>query len=258
MTYPKIELHVHLEGTVRPDLLLRIARRNDARLPVRTERELQELYRFRDFRHFIEIYTLTVDMLRTERDFREVVSAYAAEAKAHGAVYIEAIFGPTDAVRAGASWEATFTGYCDGAQQAWEEHGVRVNLTPDIGRQFTLEDAEKVAEHAIRFRDRGVVGLGSAAWRRSSRRSRLRGSSPRPGRRGSRPSRTPGRRPAPRPSPARSRRSARTGSATACARWRIPASCGSWRTGAPSLTCVRSRICAPASSRRCTSTRSRC
>jgi aminodeoxyfutalosine deaminase len=160
MTYPKIELHVHLEGTVRPRLLLRIARRNDARLPVRTERELRELYRFRDFRHFIEIYTLTVNALRTERDFREVVCAYAEEAKAHGAVYIEAIFGPTDSIRAGASWEATFTGYCDGAQQAWEEHGVRVNLTPDIGRQFTLEEAEKVTAHAIRFRDRGVVGLG--------------------------------------------------------------------------------------------------
>ena len=100
MTYPKIELHVHLEGTVRPGLLLRIARRHGARLPVGSERELGELYRFRDFGHFIEIYTLTVSVLRTERDFREVVCAYAAEAKAHGAVYVEAIFGPTDAVRA--------------------------------------------------------------------------------------------------------------------------------------------------------------
>jgi aminodeoxyfutalosine deaminase len=160
VTYPKIELHVHLEGTVRPELLFRIARRNDVRLPVQTEVELRELYRFRDFRHFIEIYTLTVGALRSERDFREVVTAYAAEAKAFGAVYLEAIFGPTDAVRAGASWQETFAGYCDGAQQAWEEHGVRVNLTPDIGRQFTLEEAEQVAAHAIRFRDRGVVGLG--------------------------------------------------------------------------------------------------
>jgi aminodeoxyfutalosine deaminase len=160
MTYPKIELHVHLEGTVRPELLLRIARRNEVRLPVQTEAEVRELYRFRDFPHFIEIYTLTVGALRTERDFREVVTAYAAEARALGAVYIEAIFGPTDAVRAGASWEEAFSGYCDGAQQAWEEHGVRVNLAPDIGRQFTLEEAEQVAAHAIRFRDRGVVGLG--------------------------------------------------------------------------------------------------
>jgi aminodeoxyfutalosine deaminase len=158
--YPKIELHVHLEGTVRPELLLRIARRNDVRLPVDTEDDLRRLYEFRDFAHFIEIYSLTINALRTERDFREVVLAYAAEAKAHGAVYLEAIFGPTDAVRAGASWEAVFAGYCDGAQQAWEEHGVRVNLTPDIARQYTMQEAEQVGLHAARFRDRGVVGLG--------------------------------------------------------------------------------------------------
>jgi aminodeoxyfutalosine deaminase len=101
-----------------------------------------------------------VSALRTERDFREVVTSYAAEAKAHGAVYVEAIFGPTDSVRAGTGWDEVFSGYCDGAQAAWEEHGVRVNLTPDIGRQFTLEEAAQVGRYAARYRDRGIVGLG--------------------------------------------------------------------------------------------------
>jgi aminodeoxyfutalosine deaminase len=160
MTYPKIELHLHLEGAVRPELLLRIARRNGFGLPAADVEGLQSLYEFRDFAHFIEVYILTVSALRTERDFREVVTSYAAEAKAHGAVYVEAIFGPTDSVRAGASWEEVFSGYCDGAQEAWEEHGVRVNLTPDIGRQFTPEEAAEVGRHAARYRDRGVVGLG--------------------------------------------------------------------------------------------------
>jgi aminodeoxyfutalosine deaminase len=160
MTYPKIELHLHLEGAVRPDLLFRIARRNDFRLPVDDVGGLQSLYEFRDFAHFIEVYILTVSALRTEQDFREVVTSYAAEAKAHGAVYVEAIFGPTDSVRAGAGWDAVFSGYCDGAQQAWEEHGVRVNLTPDIARQFTLEEAAEVGRYAARYRDRGIVGLG--------------------------------------------------------------------------------------------------
>lgn len=154
MTYPKIELHVHLEGTVRPDLLRRIARRNDVRLPAGLR------YAFRDFAHFIEMYTLTVTALRSERDFREVVVAYAAEAASHGAVYLEAIFGPTDAVRTGTSWDEVFSGYCDGARQAWEEHGVQVNLAPDIGRQFTLEEAQLVGRYAARYRDRGIVGLG--------------------------------------------------------------------------------------------------
>jgi aminodeoxyfutalosine deaminase len=160
LPYPKIELHLHLEGAVRPELLLRIARRNGVRLPVDDVDGLTSLYEFRDFPHFIEVYLLTVGALRTERDFREVVTAYAAEAKAHGAVYVEAIFGPTDSVRAGATWDEVFSGYCDGAQAAWEEHGVRINLTPDIARQFTLEEAEQVGRYAARYRDRGIVGLG--------------------------------------------------------------------------------------------------
>ena len=52
---PKIELHVHLEGTVRPETLLEIARRNDYPLPCSTAEELRELYEFRDFAHFIEV-----------------------------------------------------------------------------------------------------------------------------------------------------------------------------------------------------------
>lgn len=84
MTHPKIELHVHLEGTVRPALLFAIARRNRVGLPVATPEGLAELYRFRGFEHFLEVWWLTVTALRHERDFRVVVVAYAAEAVREG------------------------------------------------------------------------------------------------------------------------------------------------------------------------------
>ncbi len=158
--YPKIELHLHLEGATSPDLLMRIAQRNGVRLPVDDAESLEQMYAFRDFHQFIEVYAMVMHALRTEADFRELLLTYARQAKAHGAVYIEAIFGPTDSARLGVSWDEVFTGYCDGAQQAWEELGVRVNLTPDIGRQYTLEEAAQVGEYAARYRDRGVVGLG--------------------------------------------------------------------------------------------------
>jgi len=101
VSYPKIELHVHLEGTVRPKTLLEIARRNDYPLPADTEQGLAELYDFRDFRHFIEIWVLTTNALRTEEDFRQVVIEYAAEAAEHGAVYVEGIFSPAERARRG-------------------------------------------------------------------------------------------------------------------------------------------------------------
>jgi aminodeoxyfutalosine deaminase len=154
--YPKIELHVHLEGTVRPDTLRAIARRNDYALPD----DLESLYRFRDFRHFIEVWVLTTNALRTAADFRQVVVDYAAEAASHGAVYLEGIFSPAERVRRGASWQELFDGACDGAQAAREEHGVEVRLTPDIPRGFTQEEARATVEWAARYRERGVVGVG--------------------------------------------------------------------------------------------------
>jgi aminodeoxyfutalosine deaminase len=160
VTYPKIELHVHLEGTVRPATLLEIARRNDYPLPADTEEGLAELYDFRDFAHFIEIWILTTNALRTEEDFRQVVVDYAAEAASHGAVYLEAIFSPAERVERGIGWDEIFSGYCDGAQEARELHGVEVRLTPDIHRGSPLDGAEQVVRYSGKYRDRGVVGVG--------------------------------------------------------------------------------------------------
>jgi aminodeoxyfutalosine deaminase len=160
LTYPKIELHVHLEGTVRPATLLEIARRNDYALPAETEEGLAELYDFRDFAHFIEVWILTTHALRTEQDFRQVVVDYAAEAASHGAVYLEGIFSPGERVKRGVGWDTIFSGYCDGAQAARELHGVEVRLTPDIVRGFPLEDAEQVVRYSAAYRDRGIVGVG--------------------------------------------------------------------------------------------------
>ena len=160
MSRPKIELHVHLEGTVRPATLLEIAGRNDYALPSDTEEGLAALYDFRDFAHFIEVWILTTNALQTEEDFRQVVVDYAAEAASHGAVYLEAIFSPAERVARGIGWDEIFGGYCDGAQEARERHGVEVRLTPDIYRGCPLDEAEQVVRHSARYRDRGVVGVG--------------------------------------------------------------------------------------------------
>jgi aminodeoxyfutalosine deaminase len=106
------------------------------------------------------VWMLTTGALRTEKDFRQVVVDYAAEAASHGAVYIEGIFTPAEPAARGCDWDEVFAGYCDGAQQAAEQHGVHVRLTPDIPRGFPLEAAELTARYAVRYRDRGVVGLG--------------------------------------------------------------------------------------------------
>ena len=158
MTFPKIELHVHLEGTIRPKTLLEIAGRNGYALPAETEDELGALYDFEDFAHFIDVWMLTTGALRQEEDFRQILVDYSGEAASHGAVYLEAIFAPM--LRRGVDCDVMFSGYCDGVQEARELHGVEVRLTPDIPRGYTDEEAEATVRAASRYRDRGVVGLG--------------------------------------------------------------------------------------------------
>jgi aminodeoxyfutalosine deaminase len=158
--YPKIELHVHLEATVRPKTLLEIARRNGFDLPANTVEGLRELYRFRDFDHFIDVWILTTNALRTEDDFRQVVVDYAEEAARHGAVYIEGIFSPIERTWRGVRWEDVFEGYCSGVQEAKEVHGVEVRLTPDITRGAGPADGVELVRRAAPYRDRGIVGIG--------------------------------------------------------------------------------------------------
>ena len=157
--YPRIELHVHLEATVRPARLLEIARRNDVRPPARTEAGLRRFYRFNGFDSFIRAWIKTSRCLVRARDFHEVVVDYAEELAGQGCVYAEALFSPTEPAARGTPWQEVFEGYCDGADEARERWGVDVRFTPDITRDLPVELADDLVSWAVRFRERGVLGV---------------------------------------------------------------------------------------------------
>ena len=164
MTYPKIELHVHLEGTLRPETLLAIAEHNDVSLPFETSEELADHFHFRNLEHFIDIWLMVTSCLRTTEDFRRITVDYAGEAAEHGAVYIEGIFAPLQLVRRGVPWEDIYEGFCDGIVEAREMHGVEMRLTPDLTRNATPEEMEDSLRYAIAYRDRGIVAVGLGAF----------------------------------------------------------------------------------------------
>ncbi len=157
--YPTIELHVHFEATVRPELLLKIARRNRVELPSSSVEGLRRYYRVASFEQFIARWIATSRALCRADDFRAVVVDYAERAKAQGCVYIEGICSPTEPVLRGSSWEEVFEGYCDGAAEAREVHGVEVRLTPDVTRDFPAALGVRLARRAVKYRERGVVAL---------------------------------------------------------------------------------------------------
>jgi aminodeoxyfutalosine deaminase len=164
MTYPKIELHVHLEGTLRPETLMEIASCNGVTLPAATADELADQFHFTDLAHFIDVWLMVTSCLRTAHDFRKITVDYAGEAKKHGAVYIEGIFAPLQLVRRGVPWEEIYEGFCDGIQEARETHGVEMRLTPDLTRNATSEEMDDSLRYAIAYRERGIVGVGLGAF----------------------------------------------------------------------------------------------
>jgi aminodeoxyfutalosine deaminase len=164
VTYPKIELHVHLEGTLRPETLLSVAHCNDVTLPADSPEGLAELFRFTDLPHFIDVWLMVTACLRTADDFRRITVDYAGQAAEHGAVYIEGIFAPLQLVRRGVAWEKIYEGFCDGIQEAREVHGIEMRLTPDMTRNGSPEEIDDTLRYSIAYRDRGVVGLGLGAF----------------------------------------------------------------------------------------------
>ena len=160
VAFPKIELHVHLEGTVRPATLLAIARRNGYTLPADSLEGLAELCRFRDFPHFLTVWMATTPALQTAADFHQVVVDYAAEASGLGAVYLEGIFSPAEPAMRGVAWEEVFEGYCEGAQEARERFGIEIFFTPDITRAYSPQLAKETVRWCARYRERGVLAVG--------------------------------------------------------------------------------------------------
>jgi aminodeoxyfutalosine deaminase len=157
---PKLELHVHLEGTVQPATLLVLARDNGVRLPADTVDGLAPLYRFTSLSDFITTWITTTNCLRTADDFRRITVDYIGRVAAQGAVYVEAIFSPAERAQRGVDWHDMFTGYCEGAAEAGDRFGVTVRLTPDLYRGVDVALAEECARIAAGYADRGVVGLG--------------------------------------------------------------------------------------------------
>jgi adenosine deaminase len=158
---PKVELHVHLEGSIRPETLLTLARRNQVNLPADTVEGLRGWYTFTDFPHFIEIYLAVSACLRTPEDIELIAREFLAGQAAQNIRYSEVTYTPyTHYKYRGLSFREQLAALNRARAWAEAEYGVGMGLVLDIARDVSAEEGLFTAEWAISGMGEGVVALG--------------------------------------------------------------------------------------------------
>jgi adenosine deaminase len=157
---PKVELHVHLEGSIRPATLLELAQRNGVALPATNREEMAEFYHFRDFDHFIQVYITISRCLKTVADFSLIAYEFGADMARQNIRYAELTFTPHTNVRnTGLPFDEILAGLNDGRDRARADFGIDLAWVLDIVRD-NPESRHDVACWAAGAVDRGVIGFG--------------------------------------------------------------------------------------------------
>lgn len=156
---PKAELHVHIEGTLQPDLAFRIGRRNGIPLPWESPEALRLAMDFRDLQSFLDVYESAAAVLRTEEDFHDLAWAYLEGAQAANVVRAEIFFDPQMHAARGISIETVIAGLTRAIDRATERFGISAALILCFLRHLPEADAIETLERALPFRDR-LIGVG--------------------------------------------------------------------------------------------------
>jgi len=160
---PKVELHVHLEGSIRPTTLLKLAERNNVELPARTLDQLRDFYRFTNFAHFIDVYSVIVRCLQAPEDFALIVEELGATMAQQNIRYAEVTWTPAPHVlRTGLPFTELLAGVNHGRKSVHSKYGVEMRWITDIVRnQYAQgQDGMETAQMAVAGREHGVVALG--------------------------------------------------------------------------------------------------
>jgi adenosine deaminase len=156
---PKAELHLHIEGTLEPELLLELGRRNGVDLPCSTAEECRAQYRFSDLQDFLDIYYAGVTVLVTEQDFYDLTAAYVRRVVADGASHVEVSFDPQSHVPRGVPFADVVGGITRALRDGEAGHGLSWRLIMCFLRDRPASEAMEMLELALPHRD-VIAGVG--------------------------------------------------------------------------------------------------
>jgi adenosine deaminase len=156
---PKCELHIHIEGSLEPELMFALAKRNDVKLPYDSVEAVRRAYQFGNLQDFLDVYYRGMSVLVTEQDFYDLAWAYLVRAQADNVRHVEMFFDPQGHTARGVAFATVIGGLHRAIADARRELGVDASLIMCFLRHLDEADAEKTLDVALGFRDR-IAGVG--------------------------------------------------------------------------------------------------
>ena len=156
---PKAELHIHIEGSLEPELIFALAQRNGVTVPYADIEALRSAYAFTNLQSFLDIYYAGASVLRTSQDFYDMAQAYFLKAAADNVVHTELFFDPQTHTARGVSMETVIDGLHRACVDAQKDVGVSASLIMCFLRHLSEEEAFETLEQALPFRDK-IIGIG--------------------------------------------------------------------------------------------------
>jgi adenosine deaminase len=158
---PKVELHLHLEGTLEPEMAFSLAERNGVSLPYANAEQMRQAYRFEDLGSFLDIYYAGCSALRTEQDFFDVTWAYLLRADAENVRHAEPFFDPQTHTSRGVPYASVLRGITRALRRGRSQLGITSRLIACFLRDLTEDDARATLDEVLRCGGVDGVGLDS-------------------------------------------------------------------------------------------------
>ncbi len=156
---PKAELHVHIEGTLEPELMFALAKRNGIALPYASVEELRAAYSFNNLQEFLDLYYQGAQVLITQQDFYDLTLAYLKRAHTDQVLHTEIFFDPQTHTERGIAFQTVFEGITSALSNAERDMGITSELILCFLRHLSEEEAIETYEAALPYRDR-IAGFG--------------------------------------------------------------------------------------------------
>ena len=148
---PKCELHLHIEGSLEPELMFEIADRNEIKLPFPNVEAVRAAYQFTNLQSFLDIYYAGANVLQNDQDFYDLTWEYLDRVHRQNVRHVEIFFDPQTHTERGISFETVITGIKDALRDAHDQYGMTYKIIPNFLRHMSAESAMQTLEQALPF-----------------------------------------------------------------------------------------------------------